>query len=99
MWPRGAPWATPPRSPTPPWSTRSAAGRRSRPRRTEPVSVAEPGAGEVWTWRQGPLAPGPAVLVDIDGVVADAGHRLHLVERRPRDWDAFFAAAADDPPL
>jgi hypothetical protein len=37
--------------------------------------------------------------IDIDGVIADPSHRLHLVERRPKDWDAFFAAASDDPPL
>ena len=37
--------------------------------------------------------------IDIDGVLADVRHRLHHVERRPKDWDAFFAAAVDDPPL
>ncbi len=61
--------------------------------------ASEGGAAEVWTWRRGPVAPGPAVLVDIDGVLADAGHRLHFLQRQPRDWDAFFEAAADDPPL
>lgn len=40
----------------------------------------------------------PLAIVDIDGVVADVRHRLHHVERRPKDWDAFFAGAADDPP-
>jgi phosphoglycolate phosphatase-like HAD superfamily hydrolase len=38
-------------------------------------------------------------VFDIDGVVADVRHRLHLLERRPKDWPAFFAAAADDPSL
>ncbi len=37
--------------------------------------------------------------VDIDGVLADVRHRLHHLERSPKDWDGFFAAAADDPPL
>lgn len=37
-------------------------------------------------------------VVDIDGVVADVRHRLHHVERRAKDWDAFFAAAVHDPP-
>jgi hypothetical protein len=32
-------------------------------------------------------------------VVADARHRVHHLDSRPRDWDAFFEAAADDPPL
>jgi hypothetical protein len=41
----------------------------------------------------------PYAAVDIDGVLADPGHRLHFLERRPKDWDAFFAAAPDDPPL
>jgi phosphoglycolate phosphatase-like HAD superfamily hydrolase len=44
-------------------------------------------------------APLPLAVVDIDGVVADVRHRLHHVESRPKDWPAFFAAAAADPPL
>ena len=40
----------------------------------------------------------PLAIVDIDGVVADVRHRLHHVESRPKDWDAFFAAAVEDPP-
>jgi hypothetical protein len=35
--------------------------------------------------------------VDIDGVVADVRHRLHHLERKPKDWKAFFAAAVNDP--
>jgi len=38
-------------------------------------------------------------VVDIDGVLADVRHRLHHVESPPKDWDAFFAAAPDDPLL
>ncbi|MCX9192794.1 hypothetical protein C3Y87_15505 [Carbonactinospora thermoautotrophica] len=38
-------------------------------------------------------------VIDIDGVLADVRHRLHHVSRRPKDWDRFFAAAVDDPPL
>lgn len=41
----------------------------------------------------------PLVVVDIDGVVADVSHRLHLLDLHPRRWDDFFARAADDPPL
>ena len=40
----------------------------------------------------------PLAVVDIDGVVADVRHRLRHIERRPKDWGAFFAAAVDDPP-
>lgn len=38
-------------------------------------------------------------MIDIDGVVADVRHRLHLIERKPKRWDDFFAQSADDPPL
>lgn len=41
----------------------------------------------------------PVAVIDIDGVVADVRHRLRFVESRPKDWDAFFAAATDDPIL
>jgi len=41
----------------------------------------------------------PLAVFDIDGVLADVRHRLVHVEARPKDWDAFFAAAVDDPPL
>jgi hypothetical protein len=43
--------------------------------------------------------PRPVAVVDVDGVVADVRHRVRHLERRPRDWDAFFAAAGEDPPL
>lgn len=39
------------------------------------------------------------VVLDIDGVLADVRHRLHFVERRPKDWDEFFAAMDDDAAL
>jgi hypothetical protein len=38
-------------------------------------------------------------VLDIDGVVADVRHRLHHLDRRPKDWSGFFTAAADDTPL
>jgi phosphoglycolate phosphatase-like HAD superfamily hydrolase len=41
----------------------------------------------------------PLAVFDVDGVLADVRHRLRYVERRPKDWDGFFAAAPDDPPL
>ena len=40
----------------------------------------------------------PLAVVDIDGVLADVGHRLHFLDRRPKDWKGFFAAARVDPP-
>jgi len=39
------------------------------------------------------------VVLDIDGVLADVGHRLHHLRRRPKDWEAFFAALPEDPVL
>jgi hypothetical protein len=38
-------------------------------------------------------------VIDIDGVLADVRHRLRFLERRPKDWGAFFHAAPHDPPL
>lgn len=35
-------------------------------------------------------------VVDIDGVLADVRHRLPFLDRRPKDWDGFFAAAGSD---
>ena len=50
-----------------------------------------------WRWRDGALAPGRAVVFDIDGVLSDAGTRQHFIEGGRRDWDAFFEACGDDP--
>lgn len=50
-----------------------------------------------WHWRAGPVPPGPVVVVDIDGVLADASGRQHLLAWPRRDWDAFFDACGDDP--
>jgi hypothetical protein len=38
-------------------------------------------------------------IFDIDGVLADARHREHHLQSRPRDWDGFFAAVAGDSPI
>ncbi|SHG63095.1 phosphatase domain-containing protein [Streptoalloteichus hindustanus] len=45
--------------------------------------------------------PRSLAVLDIDGVVADARHRLHLLAGEPRhvDWVRFFHAAARDPLL
>lgn len=53
-----------------------------------------------WRWNTGAdKTPRQAVVFDIDGVLADAGGRDHFVARRPKDWDSFFAACGDDPPI
>ena len=52
-------------------------------------------------WRDAARPPGRAVVVDIDGVLADASGRQHHLnnERGVRDWRAFFGEVGDDPPL
>ena len=51
---------------------------------------------EHWTWREGPLAPGAAAVVDIDGVLSDASRRQHYLESPRRDWRSFFDACGED---
>ncbi|MEU9192095.1 LNS2 domain-containing protein [Streptomyces hundungensis] len=41
----------------------------------------------------------PLAVFDLDGTLADSSHRQRFLDRKPRDWDAFFAAAPADPPL
>lgn len=38
-------------------------------------------------------------LVDIDGTLADLSHRLHFIQKKPADWDGFFAACPGDSPI
>jgi hypothetical protein len=54
---------------------------------------------ENWTWRAGPVEPGPAVVFDMDGVLSDATRRQHYLDRPFRDWEAFFQACGDDEPI
>ncbi|MDQ1034551.1 phosphoglycolate phosphatase-like HAD superfamily hydrolase [Streptomyces sp. V3I8] len=41
----------------------------------------------------------PLAVFDLDGTLADSAHRQRFLERSPKDWDAFFAAAPQDPLL
>ncbi|MFI2643970.1 hypothetical protein [Streptomyces sp. NPDC018610] len=41
----------------------------------------------------------PLAVFDLDNTLADTAHRQRFLQRRPRDWDAFFAAAPEDPPI
>jgi hypothetical protein len=50
---------------------------------------------ENWHWRERPAPGGPAVIFDIDGVLADAAGRQHYLEWG--DWRSFFDACGDDP--
>lgn len=38
-------------------------------------------------------------IFDLDGTLADLSHRLHLIQKDPKDWDAFFDACEDDTPI
>ncbi|MGH9062787.1 MAG: hypothetical protein ACRD0L_02210 [Acidimicrobiales bacterium] len=50
-------------------------------------------------WSDGARRGGPAVVVDLDGVLSDASGRQRLLAGAAPDWAAFFAAAGDDPVL
>lgn len=52
-------------------------------------------------WHRHPAAvvSDHAVILDLDGVIADAQHRQHFLHRDEPDWDGFYAAAVDDPVL
>jgi phosphoglycolate phosphatase-like HAD superfamily hydrolase len=41
----------------------------------------------------------PLAVFDLDNTLADTAHRQRFLERKPRDWDGFFAAAPQDPPI
>ncbi len=38
----------------------------------------------------------PAIIVDLDGTLADITHREHYVRQIPKDWDAFSKALVND---
>ena len=39
------------------------------------------------------------VLLDLDGTVCDTSHRAHLLDKKPRDWEAYSLACGDDQPI
>ena len=46
-----------------------------------------------------PVVPGPAVVVDVDGVLSDASGRQHLLVGPTMAWEEFFEASVEDPPI
>jgi phosphoglycolate phosphatase-like HAD superfamily hydrolase len=38
-------------------------------------------------------------LFDLDGTLCDITHRLHHIQKEPKDWPAFFDACVDDAPI
>ena len=49
-----------------------------------------------WQWNKEVAPLGGCVIVDIDGVLADAGHRQHFLDPPWRDWDGFFSECDGD---
>jgi len=39
------------------------------------------------------------IIFDLDGTLADITHRLHFIQKEPKDWDGFFAACVADKPI
>ncbi len=38
----------------------------------------------------------PYAVLDIDATLSDTSKRIHFIERKPKDWDSFFAHAKED---
>jgi len=38
-------------------------------------------------------------IFDIDGTIANNQHRLHFINKLPKDWEGFYAAIPDDEPI
>ena len=39
------------------------------------------------------------IIFDMDGTLADLTHRRHFVEKKPKDWDSFYAGMVGDSPI
>ena len=61
--------------------------------------MSRPAYPDNWSWQNGPVSAGPAVIVDVDGVIADGWHRQHFLQGARRDWKTFFSHAGDDTPV
>ena len=53
----------------------------------------------VWTWNKELPKNSEIVIFDLDGVISDASHRQHFLRGTKKDWDGFFSACSDDPPI
>lgn len=40
-----------------------------------------------------------AVIFDIDGTIAEINHRLHHIQKEPKDWDKFQEDCGQDEPI
>ena len=53
----------------------------------------------VWICNNEPSKGSEVIIFDLDGVISDAAHRQHFLKGTERDWDGFFSACTDDPPI
>lgn len=37
------------------------------------------------------------IISDLDGTISDPTHRLHCIQREPKDWAEFYRLSEDDP--
>tara|TARA_B100001996_G_scaffold382690_1_gene375269 strand:+ start:2041 stop:2517 length:477 start_codon:yes stop_codon:yes gene_type:complete len=52
-----------------------------------------------WTWNIELPKGSDVVIFDLDGVISNASHRQHFLKNVEKDWDGFFSACTDDPPI
>ena len=53
----------------------------------------------VWTWNNELPKDSEVIIFDLDGVISDAAHRQHFLEGTEKDWNGFFSACTEDPPI
>ena len=52
-----------------------------------------------WTWSTTINKGDDVVIFDLDGVISDASHRQHYLQGKEKDWNGFFSACTEDPPI
>ena len=52
-----------------------------------------------WTWRTTINKGDDVVIFDLDGVISDAYHRQHYLRGEEKNWNGFFSACTEDPPI
>ena len=53
----------------------------------------------VWTWNNELPKDSEVIIFDLDGVISDAAHRQHFLKGTEKDWNGFFSACTEDPPI
>ena len=52
-----------------------------------------------WTWSTTINEGDDVVIFDLDGVISDASHRQHYLRGEEKNWNGFFSACTEDPPI